>query len=495
MNAPQRGASWRPVTTKPLRPAARASTRSGASESDASQCAPNSPDAATEASPEANSVVLDAAGWPTLTWTSRTGWFHQVTEFFTSDDGEALRSRNPNEVVALDRMLRIAFAMASCAESSSGRGCTASYFTIARRAGEPDAVKARTAVRRTCKLLIAAGFANLITEGRWLSDIEKAAATAHHGGQQINAARTFALVSPAEMVARFGNGKTARRHATRVRRQPRPTTKPQPASTDQPRDVADSPRKPVTCGGTLSPSGIESSLSFSKKKEPNARARVRKDTSRRTASTAAPRPLAQQRLAAGIVQTGLFGLHRQFPAQPRPGAQHIGRVCKLLDDVGIDAERWTVKDIMKRLDEAAANRVLNLNIDSAIDPLRYLTWCFRRIDWTQPSPSELARAAAEKRAAERQWRLAQAALEDLVAGPPPSPERRADLVENWPSLAPTNVRRARHEHMQTSRQELRKTLLTSWRSPKPPPTNAADGSPPTSPTTTESNPITTSSTH
>lgn len=441
--------------------------------------------------------MLDAAEWPTLTWTTRGGWRHQVASFFATDEGEALRRRDRNETVALDRLLRIADALASFAESSSGRGCTASYFSVACRAGEPDAVKARSAVRRAVKILAAAGFVIVVTEGRdRLTTLERAAAKAHHGCDQLRAARTLALVSPAAMVARFGNGAVARRHPTRIRRRPRPASKPaREVEPKAPSPSSDSAASAVTCGGTLSPFGDRDLLSLSKKKEPNARARGRRESSWRTASTAAPRPLAQQRLAAGLVLTGLFGLHRQFPAQPRPGAQHIGRVCKLLDEVGIDAERWTVKDIMKRLDEAAANRVVNLNVDSAIDPLRYLTWCFRRIDWTRPSPSELARAAAEKRAAERQWRRAQAELEALVAGPPPTPERRAELRENWSSLAPTTVRHAHHEHVQTSRQELRKTLLTSWRAPKPPPTNAADGAPPRRPITTESEPITNSSTH
>ncbi len=471
MNAPQRGASWRPPSRCPLK---------------------RSKDAAKQ---------LDAAGWPPLTWTTASGWRHQVRSFFTTEEGEALRTANPNEKIALDRFLQIAFTMASCAETSTGRGCTAAYVTIARRAGETGSDRAcRNAVRRTYKLLEAAGFALLITEGRnYLTKLEREAAKAYHGHDQTQVARTIAFVSPPEMVAIFGNGTTARRHSMRTRRRhttaPKsarrlpasaPTTPaPQPDAQRQGESatITDTGLTAPTCGGTLSPLGDKSSSSLVRDESPNAPAgRARGDRSRTQASPTAPRSLALQRLGAALIHPvdGIFGLRGQFaqqPGLPQPGT-HVGHVCKLLEDVGIDPTRWTAKDIIQRLDDAAARRGATMAIVDATDRLRYLAWCMKRIDWTGPSPSEIRRKAADERAVQRAWKRAQAELDALLAAPAPTEQRRAELRDGWAGQYASTVGRGRtSQHVQSSRADVRAALRTSWKT-SPPPAHAGPQDPP-----------------
>lgn len=477
MNAPQRGASWRPPSRCPLK---------------------RSKDAAEQ---------LDAAGWPPLTWTTDSGWRHQVRSFFTTEEGEALRTANRNEKIALDRFLQIAFTMAGFADTSTGRGCTAAYVTIARRAGETGSDRAcRNAVRRTYKLLEAAGFALLITEGRnYLTTLEREAAKAYHGHDQAHVARTIAFVSPPEMVARFGNGITARRHSMRTRRRHTTATKapghrrpasapttsspvPRPDATPQsvsPTATNTSVAAP-TCCGTLSPLGDTSSSSLVRDESPNAPAgRARGDRSRTPASLTAPRSLALQRLGAALIHPvdGIFGLRGQFaqqPGLPQPGT-HVGHVCKLLEDVGIDPTRWTAKDIIQRLDEAAARRGATMAIVDATDRLRYLAWCMKRIDWTGPSPSEIRRKAADERAVQRAWKRAQAELDALLAAPAPTAQRRAELRDGWAGQYASTVGRGRtSQHVQSSRADVRAALRTSWKTSPPPAPAGPQDPPPTS---------------
>lgn len=72
----------------------------------------------------------------------------------------------------------------------------------------------------------------------------------------------------------------------------------------------------------------------------------------------------------------------------------MGELCAVLRQAGVDPLRWSARDVAKKLDEArtAEGRTW---ISRPHNPAAYLRFWLSRIDFSQPSPTELREAAAK----------------------------------------------------------------------------------------------------
>nr|GLK38300.1 hypothetical protein GCM10017611_51660 [Rhodococcus wratislaviensis] len=82
-------------------------------------------------------------------------------------------------------------------------------------------------------------------------------------------------------------------------------------------------------------------------------------------------------------------------------------MCAVLASAGVDGNRWRGRDIAAELTRDTQQRgwVWPQHIER---PLGYLRWRLTQIDWTRPSPSEMAQKAAQEarqRIADRDARL------------------------------------------------------------------------------------------
>ena len=116
-------------------------------------------------------------------------------------------------------------------------------------------------------------------------------------------------------------------------------------------------------------------------------------------SPAQGRSLPIQKLAAGIVARcrgldpdtdALASPRRVVPESwRRPDFQrkhHLGRICDVLTDAGIDPSAWTPAAVVARLNDHGRNA--NLSWPNTIDnPAAYLRWRLGQIDWATPSPA------------------------------------------------------------------------------------------------------------
>jgi len=174
-------------------------------------------------------------------------------------------------------------------------------------------------VQRARTLLERLGLAVTVWAGRYLTTAERAAARRQHGGQQLRAASTRALITP--------------KHAARLvpvenvqlPRRGQPTPRPHPS-----------------------------------KKSPT---RV---TARRKAAQTTPIPIGVQRLAAQLAQ--------RMPWLARN--RHIGALAKLLHRHHLDADAgWTADRILRAIE--IHNRASGQTIPDPADqrnPLGYLNW-------------------------------------------------------------------------------------------------------------------------
>lgn len=286
-------------------------------------------------------------------WTSRETWLGQIAMALGEAEGVAvLRAQR----IAADTVVAIAQAMAQFAESSTGRRMAASRARIAERAGCGE-----TTVKRARRVLAELGMAVEIVRGRRLRSDEILAAELHHGARQVQAASNWVLSSPREIVQRFARTRTGSAVTQRRRR--------------------------AVGRGPLSLSSHSSRKSPARSGSP-----TRARPARRLAADS-PRGLAPQRAAAEIAQR----------APLLAGKGHIGALVDVIAGAGIDLERWRGRDIVVRLDQQWAQR--RWAVPAGIrSPLGYLRWRLAQIDWSEPSPLDLAarhRAAAERDAAER----------------------------------------------------------------------------------------------
>ncbi|MDF3312902.1 Rep protein [Rhodococcus sp. T2V] len=302
-------------------------------------------------------------------WSGRAEWLRQLRHHVThTATGQAALTTHS---ISVERLMAVAAVHARFATSSTGRGVSASRQLLAHHAGVSLSV-----VNRARRVLKALRMGFELERGRTLRTHEYMAAELHHGGQQHQAASVWALSSPKHVVdatpppphpARRGRRTRGARRLTRhnVRRQ-RPTrsataTDPQATSAD-----------------TLSPSTYVPHQYLSlRSTHQRARARHRE-------STRQPRPIELQKAAATLVANAP-GLLDQ---------RHIGRICDVLEQAGIDTTRWTGHDIAHTLDRDTAQRGWTWPAPADIAaPVGLLRWRLTQINWTGPSPSELRRTA------------------------------------------------------------------------------------------------------
>lgn len=276
-----------------------------------------------------------------VAWQSPAAWFDAVMDTLGTPEGEALRRCAR---VAPDTLLRVAYDDRRSADQITGRGVATAHETVAERLG----MSSKT-VQRARHLLEALGFAVTVVEGRYLTTAERRQARAKHGGRQVRAASTRALVMPAGY----------RRAA------------PFAGDVDVDSTAVENVHLP-------SPRRVKSSSHLSKRSPRRARARAREATaSRRPAKTKIkhenrprePRGLDVQRLAAALC--------RRMPWLDR-GGRHIGQLCDLIERHGLTGRGWTMTQLLDQIDSRARElRVRVAAIDDQRDPLAYFAWLLR----------------------------------------------------------------------------------------------------------------------
>lgn len=263
-------------------------------------------------------------------WTSRANWLTAVRAWATSPQLAQL-CRGEGVSITAPTLLAIAMVMADHADHATGRHVAITRATIAAAAGcSPDTVTVAWRVLRV------AGWALEAQRG--------------HG-------------SP-------GTPSVGRRpsiyHLT-PHRPPSQTRHPQPVHhrvappqtvefPDLPRSGVVSPSRPV---GTHSPSA-------------HPRARKESNRPKNRPSGREPRPLALQRLAAGLI-AGCHGL----------GHGHAGAICDVLTAAGINPDHWSARQITAALNADMATTGYTWP-DQITCPAAFLTTRLKRIDRTPP---------------------------------------------------------------------------------------------------------------
>lgn len=268
-----------------------------------------------------------------LAWPSAAAWFDAVMDVLATPEGEETRRRAK---VARDTLLRVAYADRKTADQATGRGVATAHETVALQLG----MSAKT-VQRSRQLLEALGLAVTVVEGRYLTAAERQQAHQAHGGAQVRAASTRALVMPKTPPVR-----TAAENSPAVEN----VYLPGSPSGEQVSHVEKySPTRALT-----------------RTREATASRRPAETKSRVVSESPRPRPLAAQRLSAELV--------RRLPSLDRTG-RHIGHVCALVVRCHLVERGWTVQQLLERLEQHA--RVAGLRIadpSDQRDPLSYLAW-------------------------------------------------------------------------------------------------------------------------
>lgn len=302
-------------------------------------------------------------------WPSETAWLAVVAVLLDTELGT--RARRRYRRVAACTVLRTAQVLARFADSATGRGCSISIEETAAHADlSDDQVKNARSVLRWLGMFVDVQF------GRHLTGLEIRAARAHHGGTQRAIASEIALTVPRE-------------HAALI-----PT---RPHSTRPPRRTRSSSRPRVRCTPLTSCSSVKA---LELAKEPgNSKEDQTKQTQRRV-KPSQPRTLALHRLVAGVL-TRARGLDDVTDAlharsQPVPPSwrkhdtyqheHHLGRICDVFSNAGIDPAVWSAAEITRRLDLHAQGQGWTWPT-TIHNPAAYLRWRISQLDWSTPHSS------------------------------------------------------------------------------------------------------------
>lgn len=291
------------------------------------------PDVAiTHESPSSSGVSRDRGGSWTLpapagaysqlpAWTSGEAWFDAVLDALNTTAGEECRAAAK---VSRDTLLRVAYADRKTADQATGRGVATAHETVAEQLG----MSAKT-VQRARRLLERLGLAATVVEGRYLTAAERREAHARHGGRQLKAASTRALIMPRTSAAADDSA-------------------------------------PVENVYLPSPRRVSSSSSVLKNSPKRAHSRARAATATRrpelmkkrktSARSSTPRTLATQQLAARIVDgdPGQKGTPNFRPQRWLLGRKHIGVLCDFLERERLAARGWTALEIIAAVDRYMA---------------------------------------------------------------------------------------------------------------------------------------------
>ncbi|MBF4478243.1 hypothetical protein [Rhodococcus rhodochrous] len=315
------------------------------------------------------------------TWHSRRYWLTLCEWIVThTERGRAALTRHG---IAAQTFLRVCAAHAHYAESATGRHVCAALATLATK--DELSIDQLKRGRRALKTL---DLGVELARGKKLNATEREAAARLHShvhGQlparpQIGAASVWALSAPAWAVETMPAPRTPpkrpRRRPSRSAERPRTATiRPlSPAHRNSPSSAPQSP------SGSLS-------LCLSVRKDHQARTRAGEQNSTPTT----PRPLALQRAAAQLIDC-VPALRTIVGIDDTTGRRrgHIGSVCDLLVDTGIDTDRWTGVDIAHALNHDGTTRGWTWPTAHAMtSPLRMVAYRLSRLDWSGPSPTEL----------------------------------------------------------------------------------------------------------
>lgn len=275
--------------------------------------------------------VADGAYANLPAWRSRDQWLAAVVAGLASKAGRAITRRVH---ILPSTVLRIARADALSADTLTGRGVATAHDTVARRTAT-----AKITVRRARQVLEALGFEAIVMPGRYMTTEERERATSRHGGKQRRFASVRALSVPREWAH------VEHEHL---------------------------PRK-----GSVSSSSHESGWLPSRERKrsrsgaaPRPKAATRRDGQRLT------RPLKVQRLAARLALRLPWLAHG-----------HIGRLCDLLEELGLDETTWTAQDILAALEnDSIASGMYAPAARDQRNPLGLLRTRLERAVVSLPSP-------------------------------------------------------------------------------------------------------------
>lgn len=379
------------------------------------------------------------------TWHSRRYWLALCEWIVThSDRGLATLKRHS---IAAKTFLRACAAHAHYAESTTGRHVSASLDTLGSEENlSLDQLKRARRALKTLELGVE------LVRGKKLNAIEREAATRlytqTHGQSpvrlQTGAASVWALSAPAWAIDAMPTPEKPRKQPQRrSRRRPaRPSRKTGTLTTRR-----DSPaHRSSPSSAPQSPSG-SSLMCLSVRKDHQARERAGEQISTSTTTT---RPLTLQRTAAELVDR-IPALHTVVGIDNATGQRrgHIGSVCGLLLEAGIDTDRWTGVDIAHALNRDGSARGWTWpTADAMTSPLRLVAFRLSQLDWTGPSPTERrihGHELSDETPAAAAHRLIQAHRRALAAtsatqAPPASDEhRRAVRAQLTADLAAKTV--------------------------------------------------------
>lgn len=293
--------------------------------------------------------VADGAYAQHPAWRTRDQWLAAVAAALASTDGQGvLRCIH----IEASTAMRIARADSLSADTLTGRGVATAHETVAARTG----VSVST-VRRARKVLEALGFEVVVLRGRYMTKQEREQATLHHGGRQDKFASVRSLIVPREWAH------VEHEHL---------------------------PRR----GSVSSSSHVSELLPKRERKRPRAGAAPRPKASTRRGGLGRTRPIEVQRLAARLAQR-----------LPWLAQGHIGRLCDLLDDLGLDETTWTAQDILTALEnDSIASGMFVPAACQQRNPLGLLRTRLQRAVVPLPSPVKRREAEKTRRAQEHaEW--------------------------------------------------------------------------------------------
>ncbi|TWH41149.1 hypothetical protein L612_005800000020 [Rhodococcus rhodochrous J38] len=385
------------------------------------------------------------------TWHSRRYW-QRLCEWIVTHT-ERGRTALTRHGIAAQTFLRVCAAHAHYAESATGRHVCASLATLATNDRlSIDQLKRGRRVLKTLDLGVE------LARGKKLNSTEREAAARLHTythGQppsrlQSGAASVWALSAPAWAVAAMpAPEKPPRKPRRRPRHRPRflPTVGPSAAQSVSPTPRSSPDSAPQSPSGSLS-------LCLSVRKDHQARARAGEQNS------TTPRPLALQRAATQLIDR-VPALRTIVGIDDTTGQRrgHIGSVCDLLLEVGIDTDRWTGIDIAHALNHDGTTRGWTWpTANTMTSPLRLVAYRLSRLDWTGPSPTERKISGRQRHGettAEAAHRLVKA-------------YRSARALTST-----TQERPASDKHRQAVREQLAVELAAKRSTPAPSPSTAS----------------------
>lgn len=286
---------------------------------------------------------------PLVAWRSGADWFDALMDCLATTEGETIRRRRR---VSVRRVLAVARAYWTYADQDTGRGVTVSHERVGRQLG----ICTKT-VQRATRILEELGYAVTLIEGRYLTVAERRQARAHHGGAQLRAASTIALVMPKPRNVHLPHrGRFLKKSSLPG------WVKNQRASARR----TDASRPPALNNQKLA-----------------------KSATRQRSWT--PWPADMYRFALDLAARLPWLTHRRHPSA----------VCAMLHRAGIDPAQWTPAALIKRIDAGTARAGIPRTLDGAqqCDPIAYTAWLIAQtIDPAAPTPVEEAEILAARRA-------------------------------------------------------------------------------------------------